>query len=473
MTYANQGRTSHPAMRDSGVPWLGEVPEYWSIKKLRNLLRPITERNRPDLPLLSVVREKGLIRRDITRNDENRNFIPEDLSNYKVVVAGRFVINKMKAWQGSYGISQHDGIVSPAYFVFELRGVASGFFHPAIRSRAYIPFFAQASDGVRIGQWDLSQVRMKEIPFLVPPLSEQAAILRFLDHVERRIGRYIRAKQNLIKLLEEQRQAIIDRAVRRGVEPSVRLKPSGVEWLQEVPENWTLKRFKFVARVVSGQVDPRRPEQRDKILIAPNHIRSGAGTIMRYETAEEQGADSGKYLVRQGQVVYSKIRPNLRKAAIAEVDCLCSADMYPIEVRKNELRPGFLLLLMLSGPFTRYAVDCSMRVAMPKVNREALGDCWLWYPAIDEQEAVIQSVKQAFSPINQLVARTEDEIALVQEFRTRLITDLVTGKLDVLEAAVTLPDEIEEIGTFEDEIADEPERLDGDETEAVLDEIDA
>lgn len=172
----------YPAMKDSQVPWLGEVPAHWNVRKLRNILRRVTERNQPDFPLLSVVREKGVILRDMTSTDKNHNFIPDDLTNYKVVRAGQFAMNKMKAWQGSYGVSQHDGIVSPAYFVFDVIGVDGQFFHAAIRSRAYVPRFTQASDGVRIGQWDLREARLKEIPFLLPPMSEQAAIVRFLDH---------------------------------------------------------------------------------------------------------------------------------------------------------------------------------------------------------------------------------------------------------------------------------------------------
>ncbi len=161
-------------------------------------------------------------------------------------------MNKMKAWQGSYGVSKYDGIVSPAYFVFDLNGVGGEFFHSGIRSRAYVPFFTQASDGVRIGQWDLAQARMNEIPFFVPSLPEQVAIVRFLDHADRRIRRYIRAKQKLIKLLEEQKQAIIHRAVTRGLDPNVRLKPSRVEWLGDVPEHWDVLPLRRVTISGSG-----------------------------------------------------------------------------------------------------------------------------------------------------------------------------------------------------------------------------
>ena len=279
----------------------------------------------------------------------------------------------------------------------------------------------------------------------LPPLPEQASIVRFLDHADRRIRRYIRAKQKLITLLEEQRQAIIHQAVTGQVDvctgqPYPAYKPSGVEWLGDVPEDWVVKRFKFLARVANGQVDPRRPEYRGKILVAPNHIRIGTGEIVHLETADSQGADSGKYEVRRGQIIYSKIRPNLRKAAIAPLDCLCSADMYPIAVRETELRPTYLLLLLLSLPFTNYAVDCSLRVAMPKVNREALGGCWIWYPSLKAQDAILEFVESVGGPSGLAVAQAAHEISLLSEYRTRLIADVVTGKLDVREAAAGLPE---------------------------------
>ena len=159
----------YPVYKPSGIDWLGDVPAHWEVLNLRSVLTSMTERNRQDLPLLSVVREKGVILRNVDNMDENHNFIPDDLTNYKVVHKDQFALNKMKAWQGSYGVSEFQGIVSPAYFTFEIRGVTGDYFHRAIRSKAYVPFFAQASDGVRIGQWDLSRAWMKEIPFALPP----------------------------------------------------------------------------------------------------------------------------------------------------------------------------------------------------------------------------------------------------------------------------------------------------------------
>ena len=238
MSMSHYALHPYPAYKPSGVEWLGDVPAHWDVRQLRNVLTGTNMRNQPDLPLLSVLRERGVILRDVSNSEENHNFIPDDLTNYKVVKNGQFAMNKMKAWQGSYGVSQSDGIVSPAYYVFDVQEVGQSYFHAATRSIAYVPFFAQASDGVRIGQWDLSQPRMREIPFLVPPAPEQRAIVRYLDHVDRRIRRYVGAKRKLIALLEEEKQAVVNRAVTRGLDPNVRLKPSGVEWLGDVPEHW-------------------------------------------------------------------------------------------------------------------------------------------------------------------------------------------------------------------------------------------
>ena len=142
----------YPEYKDSGVSWLGEVPRHWEIRSLGSLVTARSKRQRPDLPLLSVVREKGVILRSTMSDDENHNFVPDDLSNYKVVRPGNLVINKMKAWQGSLGVSSLEGIVSPTYFVYDFRVPNLHFGHTLLRSRPYVAFFAQASDGVRIGQ---------------------------------------------------------------------------------------------------------------------------------------------------------------------------------------------------------------------------------------------------------------------------------------------------------------------------------
>ena len=200
-------------LRRSGHLWIGDVPEHWRIASLRTLLWQTVTRGRPDLPLLSVLRDKGVVAREQLEDHENRNVISEDLRNYKVVRAGQFVVNKMKAWQGSYAVSGLDGIVSPAYFTFDVRAVSPSFFHCAIRSDRYLPFFAAASDGVRVDQWDMSVSRMRSIPFLLPPVEEQAQIVAYVEKATADVGAAIRDVRHEIELLQEYRTTLISEVV--------------------------------------------------------------------------------------------------------------------------------------------------------------------------------------------------------------------------------------------------------------------
>lgn len=200
--------------KPSGVEWLGEIPEHWEVSRLGLLLNSISEKNRADLPLLSITRERGVILRDLDNEEENHNFIPDDLSNYKVLKKGEFGMNKMKAWQGSYGISNFDGIVSPAYYTFILeKNLEPAFFHISIRSKLYISFFGSASDGVRIGQWDLSRERMKQIPFLIPPIQEQKQIVTYIETLSSKIATAISLKEQEIAKLKEYKSVLINGAV--------------------------------------------------------------------------------------------------------------------------------------------------------------------------------------------------------------------------------------------------------------------
>ena len=207
------GLNQNAPVKFSGVKWLGDIPEHWETIKLRQLLHPVSVKNHPELPLLSVVREQGVIVRDVTDKEANHNYIPDDLSGYKMVKKGQFAMNKMKAWQGSYGVSDYTGIVSPAYFIFDVSFDNLEYFHHAIRSKVYVNFFAQASDGIRVGQWDLQMDKMKEIPFIVPPADEQAAIV---EYIKKTLPQYDVAIEKLtaeVETLEEYKAKLIADAV--------------------------------------------------------------------------------------------------------------------------------------------------------------------------------------------------------------------------------------------------------------------
>ena len=207
------GLNPNVPMKFSGVEWLGNIPVHWTTIKLRQILHPFSEKNHPELPLLSVVREQGVIIRDVEDKESNHNFIPDDLSVYKMVKKGQFAMNKMKAWQGSYGISDYTGIISPAYFIFDVDFENLEYFHYAIRSKVYVNFFAQASDGIRVGQWDLSINKMKEIPFIVPPADEQQAIVEYIPAAFAKYDTTIEKLTEEIEVLHELRNRMISDVV--------------------------------------------------------------------------------------------------------------------------------------------------------------------------------------------------------------------------------------------------------------------
>lgn len=208
-------------MKDSGIAWIGEIPEHWEIRSLRNFLSYVSIKGHGDKQLLSVTRENGVIVRNVESKEENHNFVPDDLSGYKLVEEGQFVINKMKSWQGSYGVSYYTGIVSPAYYVCNLRFENKRFFNIAIRSKSYVPFFTQYSKGIRVDQWDLSPIALKNIPFIVPPLDEQQQIVEYTQQKTAQIDKYISDVKRQIDSLKEYRQRLICDAVtgRINVQP--------------------------------------------------------------------------------------------------------------------------------------------------------------------------------------------------------------------------------------------------------------
>lgn len=208
-----QGLNPDVPMKDSGIPWIGMIPEHWNVKSLRAYLRLVSEKNHPKATLLSVTREQGVIVRDVESKEENHNFIPEDLSGYKYVHKGQFVINKMKAWQGSYGVSLYDGIVSPAYYVCDLDFPDKEYFSLAIRSKTYVDFFARWSKGIRVGQWDLEPIALKSVPFLEPPVKEMHEIVDYVKDKTKKIDTMIEALTAEINRLTEYKQRLISDVV--------------------------------------------------------------------------------------------------------------------------------------------------------------------------------------------------------------------------------------------------------------------
>lgn len=207
-------------------------------------------------------------------------------------------------------------------------------------------------------------------------------------------------------------------------------KDSGLPWLGTIPAHWRVLKFLRCVTIAEGQVDPEDDKYSTCPLIAPNHIESGTGRLIGVESAVEQGAISGKYECRPGDVIYSKIRPALRKATIAPFACLCSADMYPLRVDGGCLIPEYLLLYVLSDAFSVWAMLESNRVAMPKINRESLLDLRMAVPPIEEQRAIVKYLAREISRLDALVSAKQRLLDILAEKRKAVIATAVTRGLD-------------------------------------------
>lgn len=429
----------YPQYKESGSNWLKGVPNHWDVRSLRTFLTPRNERNRSDLPLLSVAREKGVFVRSLTDLSENHNVIPEDLSNYKVARAGDLVINKMKAWQGSMGIAPVDGIVSPAYYVFSFDIENRAFGQKLFRSKPYVAHFAQASDGVRVGQWDLSIAGMRQIPVVLPPPEEQEAIVRFLDHANAKIDRYVRAKKKLIKLLNEQKQAIIHHAVTRGLNPDVPLKDSGVEWLGQIPAHWEVRKIRHI---LTEATERNRPD-----LPLLSVVRE-KGVIVRDVEDKEANhnfipEDLSNYkVVRKGQFAMNKMKAWQGSYGVSPSDGIVSPAYFVFDTAGVE--GSFFNTAIRSKAYVPFFTQASdgVRVGQWDLSQSRMKEIPFLIPPVEEQPLIVEHIENRIEGIISTITRTEREIELLNEYRTKLAADVVTGKLDVREAAKGLPEEL-------------------------------
>jgi len=419
--------------KNSGVEWLGEIPEHWELSRLGTLLNPISTNNRTDLPLLSITREKGVILRDLDNEEENHNFIPDDLSNYKMVRKGQFGMNKMKAWQGSYGISDYDGIVSPAYFIFDVNSkIEPKYFHAAIRSKLYISFFGSASDGVRIGQWDLSKPRMKQIPFLIPQKKEQIEIANFLDDKTSKIDQAIAIKQKQIELLKERRQILIYKAVTRGLNDNVKLKDSGVEWIGEIPEHWEVKSLKYCTNIFRGKFThrPRNDERlydgKYPFFQTGDVARAGKFLSEYRQTLNDIGLRVST-LFPKGTIVMT-IAANIGDISILGIDA-CFPDSIVGFNPLNYLERDFLYnsLLVMKEQF----MSSTIKNTQMNLNVDRIGTNAIVVPPFEEQKEIVNYIETAATKIATAISLKEQEIEKLKEYKMSLIDGVVTGKVKV------------------------------------------
>ena len=315
-----------------------------------------------------------------------------------------------------------------------------------LQSKALAYQFHVRANGVT--RYGLTQQGIQSVQIPLPPLPEQRAIVRQLDYVDRRIRRYVSAKRRLIALLEEEKRAVVNRAVTRGLDPNVRLKPSGVEWLGEVPAHWEVRRAKFFYR----ETDERSTTGTEE-LMSVSHI-TGVTPRKKSVTMFLAESNAGYKLCRPGDIVINTMWAYMAALGVARQNGLVSPS-YGVyrPVKTERLNHDYIdSLLRIEAYRTNYLIrSTGITSSRLRLYPESFLDIPLLCPFRLEQDAIIEDLDRATAGIDAAIARARRQIELVQEYRTRVIADLVTGKLDVREAATQLSDESGEEGAIDED----------------------
>ena len=457
----NTDLTPYPAYKDSDVEWLGKVPEHWEILPNRAVYEEVKERDHPEEMMLSVTITRGVIQQRTLLSDSNKKDSSKlDKSTYKFVRLGDLVYNKMRAWQGAIGVSAYQGIVSPAYVVECPRDeINSGYIHHLLRTPSFAAEAERWSYGITSDMWSLRPEHFKMIYGCIPPIDEQAAIALYLDHADRRIRRYIRAKERLIELLEEQKQAIIHQAVTgqidvRTGQPYPAYKDSGVEWLGKVPVHWHVIALKRILDLLVDCEHKTAPavDESEYRVVRTTAVRGGR---LRWEgtycTSKEAFLDWTKRTRPEpGDVIFTREAPVGESCVVPEGTPVCLGQrtvlMRPI---RGEYDPDFLVHVIYTGPPRDQVRLASQGSTVGHFNMKDIGSLRVLKPPFDEQLRIKNEIGKQMYDLDLAVAHTVRQVSLLQEYRTRLIADVVTGKLDVRELAASLP-EVEPLAAVED-----------------------
>ena len=358
-------------------------------------------------------------------------------AGYKLCWPNDLVINSLWAWMTGLGFSKYHGIISTAYSVFRIWNQGkfdSDYGNYLLRSKTYNWEFRVRSKGIWRSRYQLADDSFLSMPLLIPPLNEQQQISRYLDWQTSKINKFIRNKRRLIELLKEQKQNVINQAVTRGLDPKVKFKPSGVEWIGDIPEHWEVRRLKFLARIRNGQ-DYKEVEAESGYPVM------GSGGQFAYSSA----------FMYEGESVLFGRKGTIDKPLYINGRFWTVDTMFYTEVSKL-VSAKFLYFSALSFPFDYY----STKTALPSMTQQDLGNHPVALPPRDEQELIIQYIEEESQLIDQTISRAQREIELMREYRTRLISDVVTGQVDVrnvkCEGGSLNEDEFEDIEEVEEEI---------------------
>ncbi len=424
---------TYPAYKDSGVEWLGEVPDHWESRRLKFLFslqkRPVVDGD----GIVTCFRDGAVTLRSNRRTDGFTN--AEKEIGYQGIRKGDLVIHAMDAFAGAIGVSDSDGKSSPVYSACTPNeGVSAYYFARLLRHMALAGFVSSLAKGIRERSTDFRWSDASEICLPLPSISEQTQIARFLDHETARIDALIEEQQRLIELLKEKRQAVISHAVTKGLDPTVPMKDSGVEWLGQVPAHWVRKRLKNISPFITvGIVVNPSDYVADEGLpfIYGGEVKEGFIEVYKArKISPEHSRKNRKTMLEAGDIVTMRVGyPGL--TAVVPPECAGGNCASVMLVKRGDYDSHWLCAVMNSRLVRQQVEVVQYGAAQKQFNIADAIEFWMFEPPIEEQAMIAEFIGRQSSVFNALMEQSERSMLLLQERRSALISAAVTGKIDV------------------------------------------
>lgn len=413
--------------KDSGVEWLGEIPNHWDLTRLGTRFEERkTKVSDKDFPPLSVTKNGTIPQLDSAAKSN-------DGDNRKLVKTGDFVINSRSDRKGSSGIAYQNGSVSLIYIVMEPKGIHSNYCNYLLKSYNFIEEFYRMGHGIVADLWTTRYDEMKAIMVGIPSCEEQTVIANFLDRKTVLIDQAVDIKQKQIELLKERRQILIHKAVTRGLNPNVKLKDSGVEWIGQIPEGWEVKRLKDVCCVNLNSL----PENTNNnfefnyVDIGSVTLESGINNIEKFSF--KSAPSRARRIVKKGDTIISTVRTYLK--AIDFIDEVKSSYIYStgfaVLEPKEFVFPEFLAYFVRSDAFTEQVTVNSKGMSYPAINSNDMSRLTVVHCGFDEQIQIVKYIENATAKIATAISLKEQEIEKLKEYKATLINSAVTGKIKI------------------------------------------
>jgi type I restriction enzyme S subunit len=443
-----EGLKPYEQYKESDIPWARMLPSSWQTERAKRLFTKMQRPVRPEDEVVTCFRD-GMV--TLRKNRRLRGFTEATVySGYQGIRKGDLVIHGMDAFAGAIGVSDSDGKATPVYNVCQPgKGVVASYYAHTVREMSRAQWILALAKGIRERSTDFRFEMFGNQFVPLPPPVEQAAIVRFLDHANRKIDGFIRAKRKLIGLLNEQKQAIIHRAVTRGLHPAVPLKPSGIPWLGDIPKHWKTMRLKNACKIRGGFAFKTDLFRADGVpVIRMSNLRRGTLDLTDAVRIAENDCVAG-FELKAGDILYGLSGSIGATGSLGNFAVVADGDLpAQLNQRVARFRPDgrvlsirFLVFLIHTSVFYDQVLSDTTGTAQFNVSTNDVGKVTFSVPTVSEQNEICDRLEGVLAKPNDLIARTEREIALMQEYRTRLTADLVTGKLDVRKAAAKLPEQ--------------------------------